>query len=172
MLTREQKKELVKNLAQKIKDAKSVVFVDYKGLKVKNITDLKKELKNNKSDFKVVKKTLISRALKNAGLKLDVTDMEGQVALVVSGDETSGARVIYNFGKGNKNLKILKGMLDAKEMNMEEMETLAKIPSKEELLGKLVGTINAPVSGFVNVLAGNIRGLVQAIKGIADSRKV
>ena len=69
-----------------------------------------------------------------------------------------------------ENLKIVGGILGTKELTAEEVQALAKLPSKEELLAKLVGTLNAPVSGFVNVLAGNLRGLVNVLKAVADSK--
>lgn len=170
MLTKDQKKQLVKNLAENIKASKSAVFVDYRGLKVKDLTGLKKELRGSGVEFKVAKKTLIEKALKEAGIDMDVKNMEGQIAVALSGDEITGAKIIEKFGKTNENLKILAGILEKKLMGAAEVRELAKLPGKEELLAKLVGTLNAPVSGFVNVLAGNLRGLVQVLKAISEQK--
>lgn len=171
MLKKNQKKELVKNLTESVKSSKSVVFSDYKGLKVKDMTVLRKELRKSESDFRVFKKTLLKIALKEAGIELDTKKLEGQVAVTVSqADEVAPAKVIADFAKKNEGLKIVGGLLNLKEMSTEEMEALAKLPSKEELLAKLVGTLNAPISGFVNVLAGNLRGLVQVLKAIGDNK--
>jgi large subunit ribosomal protein L10 len=171
MQTKEQKKEIVKDLSDKIKKSKSVVFADFKGLKVKDLGKLKKELREAGITFKVTKKTLMDVALKEAKIEASVQKMEGQIGIAVSTlDEVAPAKIIDKFGKTNENIKIAGGILGKTLMTIEEVKALAKLPSKEELLAKLVGTINAPVSGFVNVLAGNIRGLVQVIKGISEAK--
>ncbi|OGI16530.1 MAG: 50S ribosomal protein L10 [Candidatus Moranbacteria bacterium RIFCSPHIGHO2_02_FULL_40_12b] len=171
MLTKSQKREIIEKLAEDIKNSKSVVFVDFKGLKVNDTRALKKDLRNSGASLKVAKKTLINLALEKAGVKIDARLMEGQIALAVSdADETSPAKIIDGFSKKNKNIKILAGLLGSKIMKLEEIEALAKLPSKEELLAKLVGTLNAPISGFVNVLAGNLRGLVQALNAMAEKK--
>ena len=171
MLNKNQKKEIIEKLTEDIKNSKSVVFVDFKGLKVNDTRALKKDLRNSGASLKVAKKTLINLALEKAGVKIDARLMEGQIALAVSdADETSPAKIIDGFSKKNKNIKILAGLLGSKIMKLEEIEALAKLPSKEELLAKLVGTLNAPISGFVNVLAGNLRGLVQALNAMAEKK--
>ena len=170
MLTRNQKHELVKELTEKIKAAKSVVFVDFKGLKVKDATILKKSLRAAEVQYVVVRKTLIDIALKNAGIEgANVAKVEGQVALSLSNaDEVVAAKIIDTFAKTNENVKMLGGVLGAQLMTAAEVKALAKVPSREQLLGQLVGTLNAPVSGFVNVLAGNLRGLVQVLNAISE----
>ncbi len=172
MLTRNQKHELVKELTEKIKAAKSVVFVDFKGLKVKDATILKKSLRAAEVEYVVVRKTLIDIALKNAGIEgANIAKMEGQVALALSNsDEVSGAKIIDAFAKTNDKAKMLGGVLGLQLMDAAQVKALAKIPSKEQLLGQLVGTLNAPISGFVNVLAGNLRGLVQVLNAISEQK--
>jgi large subunit ribosomal protein L10 len=171
MQSKEQKKKIVNDLAEKIKSAKAVVFSDFKGLKVKDLTKIKKELREAGVSFAVFKKTLISIALKVAKIDLDAKEMEGQIAVSVSrDDEVAAAKIIEKFAKTSENLKITGGILETKIMSIEEVKALAKLPGKDELLTKLVGTLNAPISGFVNVLAGNIRGLVQVLKGISEAK--
>lgn len=171
MQTKDQKKNIVKDLAEKIKNSKSVVFSDFKGLKVKDMTDLRKELRKEGTDMKVVKKTLMNLALKDAGIGIDTTKFEGQIAVTISEkDEVAAAKIIAKFAKANENLKIVGGILGTKILDKEDVAALAKLPSKEELLAKMVSSIKAPVSGFVNVLAGNIRGLVTVLKAVADKK--
>lgn len=172
MLTKQQKIELVKGLTGKIKASKSAVFVDYKGLKVKDSTDLKRSLRKAGVDYVVVRKTLLDIALKNAGIEgASIKALDGQIALSLSNtDEVSGAKIIDTFSKTNENVKMLGGVLGMQVMNADEVKALAKIPSKEELLAKLVGTLNAPISGFVNVLAGNLRGLVQVLNAVKEQK--
>jgi large subunit ribosomal protein L10 len=172
MLTRQQKHEIVDKLTQDFKDSKSVVFVDFRGLSVKDMTDLKRELKKENSNLSVIKKNLIAVALKNAGIEVDVKSMEGQMAVsVATEDEVSSAKIINKFASDNENVKILGGALGDKAMSAEEVTALAKLPSKEELMAKLVGSLKSPLSGLVNVLGGNQRGLVYVIKAIADSKQ-
>ena len=172
MLTKNQKIELVKELSEKIKGAKSTVFVDFKGLKVKESTDLKKNLRAVGAEYFVVRKTLLDIALKNAGIEnASIKAMEGQIAISLSNtDEVSAAKIIDIFAKTNPNMKMLGGTLGSQVMSAAEVKALAKIPSKEQLLGQLVGTLNAPISGFVNVLAGNLRGLVQVLNAISEQK--
>lgn len=171
MLTRNQKEEIVNKLSDEIKSSKSVVFTDYKGVGVKDMESLRGSLREEGARIQVIKKKLVEIALKNAGIEMSAKDMEGQLAVAISQeDEVTPAKVINNFAKENENLKIIGGLLDSKKLNSEEVISLAKLPSKEELLAKLVGTLNAPMSGFVNVLQGNQRSLVQALKAIADNK--
>lgn len=171
MQTKAQKKEIIKNLSQEIKNSKGVVFSDFKGLNVKDMTEVRKELRAQGIEMQVLKKTLITLALKDAGIELDAKKMEGQIAVAASDkDEIAAAKIIAKFAKANENLKIAGGLLGEEVLTKEEVENLAKLPSKEELLAKMVGSLNAPVSGFVNVLAGNLRGLVNSLKAIAEKK--
>lgn len=171
MLTKAQKKEVVKGLEEKIKQAKSAVFVDYKGLGVKDTMELKKTLREAGVEYLVARKTLLEISLKNCGLDVDVRGMDGQIAAVFSNiDEIAAAKIIDKFAKTNEHIKMLGGTLGTQVMNDAEVKALAKVPSKEELLAKLVGTLNAPISGFANVLAGNLRGLVQVLKAVSEQK--
>lgn len=172
MQTRQQKEQLVKDLADKLKNSKATVFSDFKGLSVKDLTNLRKELREKGVDFQVLKKTLITIALRDAGIKMDARELSGQIAVAVSaGDEVEAAKIIAKAAKANENLKIVGGLLGQNVLSDKEVVALSKLPSKEELLAKLVGTINAPVSGFVNVLAGNLRGLVQVLKAVSEAKQ-
>lgn len=171
MQTREQKNKIVKDLAEKIKDSKAVVFSDFKGLSVKDMTALRRDLRKEGVEIGVIKKTLINIALKEAGIEIDVKKLEGQVSIAVSAkDEVAAAKIIAKMAKANENLKIVGGLLGIKELTAEEVNALAKLPSKEELLAKLVGTLNAPISGLVNVMAGNLRGLVNVLNAIKEAK--
>lgn len=171
MLTKSQKESIVDEVSGKIKNAKALVFSDFKGLKVKDMTKIRKDLRSVDVEFRVLKKTLANIALKQAGKEVDVKKMDGQVALVISEkDEVVAAKLLAKAAKENENVRILGGMIDSKYMDASEVLALSKLPCKEELLAKLVGTINAPVSGFVNVLAGNIRNLLNVLRAIGDNK--
>lgn len=171
MQTKQQKKELVKDIAEKLKNSKATVFSDFKGLGVKDMMAMRRELREKGVDMKVLKKTLLSIALKDAGVELDARKLEGQIAVAISqNDEVETAKIIAKVAKANENLKIVGGLLGTNVLSQEDVVALSKLPSKEELLAKLVGTIKAPVSGFVNVMAGNLRGLVQVLKAVSEKK--
>lgn len=171
MLTRPQKEELVKKLSEQVKTGKVMVFSDYTGTTVGKMKELRDKLRKTGSNYKISKKKLLELAFKNSGIVVDVKSMKGQIGVAIGEtDEVSAAKVLAKFSKENKNFKILQGILEGKIISEKEVSALAALPSREELLAKLVGTINAPVSGFVNVLAGNIRNLVGVLKAIGESK--
>jgi len=170
--TRDQKKKIISDLTDKFKEFKSLVFVDYKGLTVKDASDIKKLCKKQNIDYIVAKKTLIKLALEQAGIKdIDVKQLAGNIALVIGfEDEISPAKIVGKFAKDHEALKMLGGIMEKKFIDLNQVMALSKIPSKVELLAKLVGSINAPVSGLVNVLAGNLCGLVRVLDAIKQAK--
>ena len=164
--TRNQKQKIVEELTGDLSKAKSVVFVDYKGLKVKDAQDLRRKIKKVEGKLKAIKKTLIGLAFKKGGLGIE-ENLAGQVALVFGfGDAIKPIKEVYEFSKKNENLKILSGIFEGKFIGEEEMSALAQLPTKEELLARLVRGIASPMSGLVNVLQGNLRGLVLVLSNI------
>jgi len=112
------------------------------------------------------KKTLFKIALPRT-IELDPRKLEGEIAAAFGyQDEIGLAKILYDFSKKNENLKIAGGIIDGIFFQKEEIISLAKLPSKEQLLAKLVGTINAPIAGFVNALKGNLRNLVYILSNI------
>lgn len=148
-----------------------MIFSDFTGTTVGGMKELRDELRKTGATYKVTKKKLIDLAFKDAGIEADSVGLEGQIGLAIGQeDEVSAAKVLGQFSKKNKNFKILRGVLDKKTISDKEVVALASLPSREDLLAKFVGTINAPVSGFVNVLAGNLRNLVGVLKAIAETK--
>ena len=169
-LTKAQKQNIIDDLKEKIDHQKSIVFVDLKGLKVKDLFVLRTKIKEVEGQLKVAKKTLIKLVLEKAGLKLE-KDLKGEIALVCAfKDSLSPLKKTYQFSQTNENLKILSGFFDGKFIDQEEIMTLAQLPSREELLARLVGSISNPISGLVNVLQGNLRGLVYVLSQIKTSQ--
>jgi large subunit ribosomal protein L10 len=163
-LNKEQKQDIIKDLQENIDKQKSMVFVDFTGLKAKDILELKKGLKETDSVLKVCKKTLLNLALTAKKIAVNVKDLQGQIAVVFGfKDEIGPAKAIYQFTKENENLKILGGFIENEFQDTEYLTALAQLPSKQELLAKLVGSINSPVSKFANVLQGNIKGLLRVL---------
>lgn len=169
--TRSEKKVVVAKLSDDLKRMKSAVFANYEGLTVPQIETLRRELKKEGVDYAVVKKTLLGIALANAGYSIDAQTISGNFATVISyEDEVAPARILAAFAKKNEALKLVAGILEGKLIDGKAVLALSKLPTKIELLGKLVGTLNAPISGFVNVLAGNLRNFVYVLNVVKDKK--
>ena len=173
MLTRTQKEKLIKELTEKLMAARAVVFADYTGLTVVQISELRQTLRQAGATIKVAKKSLIDLALKKAGLsEAETQKMAGQIALILGDDnETAPAKISYKFSRRHDKLKILGGILNGNFIDGLSVIYLAKLPFREELLARVVGGIAAPMSGLLNVLQGNMRGLVQVLSQIDAKRR-
>ena len=166
-LTKTQKQKILEELKEKIARQKAMIFVDFTGLKVKDLSNLRKKIKMVGDEIKVAKKTLLELALKSAKLETEIKKIPGEIAVVFGyKDEVLPAKTVYQFSKENQNLKILGGFLENKFREAQDFVTLAQLPTREELLAKLVGSISAPVSNFVSVLQANIKGLIYALSAI------
>ena len=154
--TKQQKEAVVAEVTRKIKDSKALVFANYKGVTVKDITTIRKELRKSGSSWQVLKKTLLNIALKNAGVVVDARALDGQVGVAFSHDEVAAAKVIADFQKANKDvsLSIEGGALGSKALSADEVKALSKLPSQDELRARLVGTLQAPIAGFVGFWVG------------------
>jgi len=169
MLTKVQKKKVIDDLADKIKRQQVLIFTDAKGIKVNEIQKLRRELKKAEAEYKVAKKTLVNLAFKKENKELDMSQFAGSLALTFAYKEPiSVIKILNNFSKTNESLKILGGLMEDRFLTIEEVKELAKIPSREELLAKLVWSIKSPISGLVNVLEGNIRNLVGVLNAISN----
>ena len=167
----EQKKAFVADLAQKLKNACAGVIVSYKGINVSDDTKLRKELREAGIDYFVVKNTLLLRAAKEAGLEDLAPVLEGTTAIAISeNDHVAAARILCKFVENLESFKAKAGFIEGKVINEAEVLNLSKLPTKEVLVAKALGSLNAPISGFVTVLNGTIRGLVVALNAIAEKQ--
>lgn len=167
----EQKKALVANLADKLKNSCAGVIVNYKGINVSDDTKLRKDLRESGVEYFVVKNTLLQRAAKEANLEGLEPVLEGTTAIAISKeDHVAAARVICKFAEGNDFFKAKAGFIEDKIINEREVNNLAKLPTKEVLVAKALGGLNAPISGFVTVLNGTLKGLVVALNAIAEKQ--
>jgi large subunit ribosomal protein L10 len=167
--TRAQKESDYAQLAAKLQDAKSVVFAEYRGTTVKDLDKLRRSLSKEQIFAKVYKVTLIKKALTERGIDASSFDYKAPLIMAVSEtDEVSPARIVKEITKDVKTINILSGMMGSDLATREQILALADLPSKDQLRAQLVGTINAPVSGFVNVLAGNVRSLLNVFNAMAQ----
>jgi large subunit ribosomal protein L10 len=164
-LSKERKAEFVADIKDRLVRSKAVVFTDYRGLTVEEIDEVRNNLREKNIEFKVIKNTLFKRALEESGIRFDLAEMEGHPIAAVFGydDEVDPAKITFDYTKKNEKLEILGGLLEGNEMNAIMVKSLAKLPGREELYAKVVGSLASPLSGTVNVLAGNIRGLINVL---------
>lgn len=148
-----QKKEEVTKLANEMKEAKLVLLTDYRGINVDDVTKLRTELRNANAKYTVIKNNITRRALAEAGIEGLENELEGPTAVIMSNDDyLEPAKAIYNFTKNNDYYKIKGGVVEGKVMTAEEIITLAKLPSKEQLLSMLAGALLANISKFAVAL--------------------
>jgi len=165
---KEQKKRELEKIEAAFKGAKSLVLIDYFGLKVKEINQLRKMAKTMGGEYFVAKKTLFKLALKNLGLSNECVEKISSGVGLVFGyqDEIAPAKLILKFSQEHEKVKILAGLFDKNFITPEEVRFLAKLPSREQLLIQLVWMIRTPLTGLVNVCQANLRNLVYALNAL------
>lgn len=165
ILSKEQKAQQIEEIADHLKSDKAVLLVNYQGLKVGVLEDLRQKLRENNESFRIVKNTLFGLALKKVGKKVEQTILDQPIGLVFSADdEVTPSKITYEIAKDNENLKILGGFIGGVFVTPDVINNLAKLPGREELYTKLVGSLSAPISGMVNVLRANLFGLVSVLR--------
>ncbi|MFH0928313.1 MAG: 50S ribosomal protein L10 [bacterium] len=169
--TRLQKEATVTQLSDDLTRMKGLVFADFQGLNAAELEELRTKCIKAGMRYTVAKKTLLKLALKNAGLDIDPKAVSGSMATVLNfEDEVTAAKTMADFAKAHEALKLLGGVLESKLVDAKTVTALSKLPSKVELIAKALGSIKAPISGFVNVLSGNLRGLVQVLAQIEKAK--
>ena len=169
--TKAQKEAAAQALAQHLTEAKAAVFANIQGLTVQQTEALRATCRENNITLKASKKTLLKRALADVGHDVDTKAFDGGIAAAFGmDDEVAPAQVIAGFAKDHEIVTIFGGTLEGAYIDAQKVTELSKLPSKEELYAKLVGSLNAPASGFVNVLAGNLRGLVGVLNAIKEQK--
>jgi large subunit ribosomal protein L10 len=167
-VTKAKKQKIIDDLVDKFTKQKSVVFFDFTGLKVKDLTNFRKKVKSVAGNVKVAKKTLLKIALSKSGIgEIDVKSFKGEIAVAFDfKDQVSVPKVCYDFSKENPLFKIVGGLFEKRLISSQEVIELAQLPSREELLRRFIGSIYSPLYGFVNVLEENIKGLLRVLSAI------
>lgn len=170
--TKQQKQTTVDSLMAGIKNAKGVVFANFQGITVAQADELRRNSEKQGVQVLVAKKTLVRRAL--AENNISGTDPKtfpgGIVTLMSPNDEISAAKLVSDFAKKNEVMTIFGGLLEGKFIEAAMVKSLASLPGKQELLGKMVGSLQAPLSGLVHVLSGNLRSLVLVLNAYKDKQ--
>ncbi len=171
-LSKEQKDAAVEVITSNLQNTKITVFATYTGISVQDLQDLRRQAKANGTTVKVAKNRLVSQALKNveAYKSSDTSPLTGQLLFAFNAeDEVAPAQSLNDFAKKHPELQFVGAYSDNGElMDAESVKYLATLPSKDQLRAQLVGTVAAPLSGFVNVLAGNLRGLVNVLNARSE----
>lgn len=169
--TRVQKEVKVQQLTDNVKNAKAAVFANFQGLTVSQTEELRAQCRENNIVITASKKTLLKRALSEGGFDIDTKSFTGGVAAAFGmDDQVAPAKIIATFAKKHELVTIFGGILEGKFIDASKVKELSQLPSREQLYAQLVGTINAPISGFVTVLAGNLRGLVSVLNNIKEQK--
>lgn len=147
------KQEIVNEIVQKVKDAQSVVLVDYRGLNVDEATALRRKYREAGVDYKVYKNKLMTLAFKECGYEDMLPYLAGPSAIAISqGDSVIAAKISQDFAKDHKNLELKAGIVDGKVLGLEEITRIASLPSREVLLTQVAIGLNAPISKLAQLL--------------------
>ncbi len=154
-VSRAKKAEVLESLSSAFKNSEAIVFVHFKGLTVKDVTEMRRKFRATGVGYTVAKKTLMKRALNDAKYQGEMPELSGEMALAYSKDLIAPAREVYEFQKKFKDLvKIEGGVFQGAYKSKEEMMQIAMIPSRDTLLGMFVNVINSPIQGLVIALDG------------------
>lgn len=168
----EQKQIIVDEIYQKIDQAMLVVFTDYRGLNVDEITELRNKLRVPGVEYKVLKNTMLRFALEKAGCADTIAHITGPNAVVFSNEDPVGpAKTLFEFAKTHKNLEVKVGILEGQMITTDSIKNLAELPPREVLVATVLGTMQAPITSFVRVLNANITGLVRALDQVREQKE-
>ncbi len=168
--TKAQKSADLARLTDAFKASKSSVFVDYKGITVKNVNKLRRTAEKSGVGYMVAKKTLINLAARAAGFELNTKEIDGNIAVAFGADEVGAANVIALMSKEVEQVKIVGGTLEGRFIDAAQVKALAALPSKQQLLAQLAQVLNAPRVGLVTTLSGITRGFVTALSQVQEKK--
>lgn len=171
-MRKEGKAQVVAEMAEKLAACQAAFLADYRGLDVEQINQLRGELRQHGVEYRVVKNTLLRLAAKDTDVACLADFLQGPTAIALVGDDpVAPAKVLTEFAKKNDAFEIKAGSLGGKVLSLEEIKALADLPGREELLAKILGSLNAPASNFVGVLAAVPRSFVQVLAAIQAQKE-
>lgn len=167
----EAKKVVVQEITEKIKASKSVILVDYNKLTVAEVSALRNKCKQAGCEYKVYKNTLVRKALNDLGHSDFDSDLNGPTAVAFGSDETSAAKVMQTAAKDYEGKIVIKSaFVDNAYVDKAGVKALASMPSREELIAKMLGSMQAPMSNFAGVLNNLVAGIVRVLGAIAEQK--
>lgn len=170
-MVKDYKVSAVEEIKAKLSGAELVILAEFNGLKVLDDRELRVGLRKDKAEYKIYKNTMVKKAIGNTVENLDEKILTGPTSFIFSSDPIAPAKTVVKFAKSNEALKIKGGIYQNKFISKEKVMELAAMPSREELLSKLVYLLNSPVSRLVNVVQGPLRKLVYALQAVKDKKQ-
>jgi large subunit ribosomal protein L10 len=171
-MPKEQNKEKVKDLKEKLTEAKSVIFAEYTGLNANRMNELRKQIRSEGAELNISKNTLMKIALSKENHNGDIAkNLKGQMmALFSYEDAISPLKKLVEFAREHETPSVRIGLFEGNVITAEKIVELSELPSKKELLARVVGGLKSPLSGIANVLGGTQRNFVYALSAIAEKK--
>ena len=170
-LNLEGKKEVVAEISARVAKAQAIVIAEYRGIPVEDITVLRREARASGVYLRVLKNTLARRAVKGTPFEKLADQMVGPLAYGISEDPVAAAKVLHAYAKKNDKLVIKGGAIPGQLMNAKEVGQLATMPSREELIARLMGTMQAPIAKLVRTLNEVPAKLVRTLAAVRDQKE-
>ncbi len=171
-MNRDEKSAMIQELSDTVAKAPHAFLIDYTGISVPAVTDLRRQIRGTKAEYLVVKNTFALRAIKGKPLEALAEHFSGMTAVAYSQtDVVALAKVIHTFGKTNPHVKVKAALLDGKAVPAASLETLATMPSRNELIAKLLGLMQSPVRRLVTVLSAPHRNVAATIAAVARQKE-
>lgn len=171
MKTKEKKKEEIAELKLAFQESKGIIVAGYKGLKVSEINEFRKTLREDDLRFRVVKNTLARKASENTPVEKVIDMFIGPVGIAIAkNDPVILSKKILEFSKSNDKLVVTGGIIEGKKYNVTDIKAVSELPSREVLLAMLVGAIQSPLSTFASLLHGSIRQFLYALEGLKSKK--
>jgi len=171
-MNREQKSAAIAEIAHHIDESDAIFAVDYRGISVAQVAELRARLREADATFKVVKNSLTERAADQVGAETLKELLAGPTALTfVRGDAAVAAKAVADFGRANQLLPFKGGLMEGAALDVEQLRSLSRLPSREVLYGQLVGVVASPISGLVRTLGALVGGLAVALGQVRDKKE-
>lgn len=169
---KQEKAKVVDEIRQHFEGSSSAVLVDYRGLTVEEVTELRSKFREAGAVYKVYKNTMTELAAKQLGYDGLVEHLKGPTAIAFGvEDPVAPAKIITETIKKLKKMELKAGVVEGKVIDVDGVKSLAELPSKEELIAKMLGSMNAPITNLVGVLSGTTRNLVYALNAIKEQKE-
>lgn len=171
-MNRAEKAAVIEEITADINESSAVFAVDYRGITVTQVADLRSKLRESDTTFRVVKNTLTERAADQAGAEALKALLEGPTALAfVKGDAAAAAKTISDAAKEIELLPFKGGLMDGNALSVDDIKAISKLPSREVLYGQLVGIVASPITGLARSLNGLLGGLAIALAGVQEKKE-
>ena len=170
-MRKEQKIELAKGVAEEIKKAEGLILTSYKGLTFPQIDTIRRAIKADGNDFRVIKNTLLKKALNSCDINdMDSYLVESTALVIVHKDFAAAAKSVKKYSKDFQHFAVKAGLMESKALQEKDVLAIADLPSRDQLLAQMLATMNAPVQNFVSVLAAIPRSVLNVLNAIKDKK--